>query len=50
MIEEMYLQIEQFNSKSDADAVKGGLTHRSIHLNSDKKDIDELTHRSVHEL
>jgi hypothetical protein len=36
--------------KSDADAVKGGLTHRSIHLNSDKRDIDELTHRSVHKL
>jgi hypothetical protein len=36
--------------KTDANVVKDELTHRSVHLNSDKRDIDGLTHRSVHRL
>jgi hypothetical protein len=45
-IEEMNLQTDQFNSN----AVKDELTHRLVHLYSDKKDIDELTHGSVRRL
>jgi hypothetical protein len=36
--------------KIDVDAVKDELTYISVHLNQDKRDIDELTHRSVHRL
>jgi hypothetical protein len=36
--------------KGEANAVKNELTHRLVHLCADKRDIDELTHRSVHEL
>jgi hypothetical protein len=36
--------------KTDVDAVKCELTQKSVHLNSDKRDIDELTYISVHML
>jgi hypothetical protein len=36
--------------KSDENAVKDELTNRLVHLCSDKRDLDELTHRSTHEL
>jgi hypothetical protein len=36
--------------KVEANAVKNELTHRLVHLCSDKRDIDELTHRSVRRL
>jgi hypothetical protein len=45
---ELTNRVVQF--KEDANAIKDELTHRSIHLNSDRRGIDELTHRSVHEL
>jgi hypothetical protein len=34
--------------KADANAVKDELTHRLVHLCLDKRDIDELTRRSIH--
>jgi hypothetical protein len=37
-------------SSVDVDAVKDELTYISVHLNQDKRDIDEFTHRSVHRL
>jgi hypothetical protein len=36
--------------KADANTVKNKLTHISVHLNPDKRGIDEFTHRSVHRL
>jgi hypothetical protein len=36
--------------KVEANAVKDELTHILVHLCSDKRDIDELTHKSVHRL
>jgi hypothetical protein len=36
--------------KADAYAIKDELTHKSVHLNSNKRSIDELTHRSVRRL
>jgi hypothetical protein len=36
--------------KIEANTVKYQLTHRLVHLCSDKRDIDELTHRSAYEL
>jgi hypothetical protein len=36
--------------KANANAIKDEFTHISVHLSSDKKDIDKLTHRSVHRL
>jgi hypothetical protein len=35
--------------KADANAIKDELTHRSVHLSSYTRDIDELTHRLVKE-
>jgi hypothetical protein len=34
--------------KADANAIKDEHTHISVHLSSDKRYIDELTHRLVH--
>jgi hypothetical protein len=58
----MNLQIDQFKFKDkrneltnravqfkvEANAVKDELIHKLVHLCSDKINIDELTHRSVH--
>jgi hypothetical protein len=36
--------------KTYANTVADELTHILVHLSLDKRDIDELTHRSAHEL
>jgi hypothetical protein len=38
----MNLQTEQFNSKQMQNAIKGELTHISVHLSLDSRDTDVL--------
>jgi hypothetical protein len=45
---ELTSRVIQF--KIDANTVKDELMYRSVHLSLDKRDIDELTHRSAHDL
>jgi hypothetical protein len=36
--------------KAHVNAIKDELTHKSVHLSSDRRDMDELTHRLVRSL
>jgi hypothetical protein len=45
---ELTSRVIQF--KIDANTVKDELMYRSVHLSLDKRDIDELTHISAHDL